>query len=686
MATYYVSNIGNDASLGTSQATAWRTLAKVNDTTFSAGDNILFRRGDTWSVATDTYLACYNNGTSLNRITYGAYGSGALPVLTARHTLAGWNTAGNWTNTSGNTWRYTYGAYGPGRLWINGTEAKNSFSTTVDSNFRWYWDESGAPYYLYVYSTSNPATAFSSMEEAGKVLGATTLVRADYVTLQNLNFQGGFLTVDCEVSDYLIFEDCSIGKDSCGQGLWIITCDNGIIRRCTFDSDHTIFNEAYDDQRSGDGLHLRDSAHTWDIHNNYFKNWGHAGFQPYVETTGANSITDILFHNNYLTAPDISYSKGIDVAGRYDQVDRIDIYNNLFYNSSNENQIAGRNVRFYNNVIDTITGLSYSIETNPGWGHGITIFGSSLQASNPVGIHIFNNTIINCKDGGIGIRDWGTSIKEDNFIRNNLIYNCDTDGGLTTNDHYQLMFDDNANIHQNTWQNNMLYYTGATDSSNLIYYGHDAANDYPKTVAEFNAANGTAGDVISGNLLGVAVNSMFVNYAGHDYHLKLGSPAIGAGRDVSLNFDYDGNVRTVSAPSIGAFEYTGESSTSIPTVTTASITNVSTGTATGGGNVTADGSANITDRGVCWNTSTNPTIANSHTHDSSGTGSFVSSLIGLNPATYYYVRAYATNSVGTGYGSNVNFTTDASGTSVIPYLFNLPNGKYLTYNGKYLFL
>lgn len=94
-----------------------------------------------------------------------------------------------------------------------------------------------------------------------------------------------------------------------------------------------------------------------------------------------------------------------------------------------------------------------------------------------------------------------------------------------------------------------------------------------------------------------------------------------------------------------------------PVVTTASVTGITTTTAQCGGNVTSDGGFTVTARGVCWSTSPTPTIANSKTTDGSGTGVFTSSIIGLTPNTLYYVRAYATNSQGTGYGSARSFTT-----------------------------
>jgi uncharacterized protein (TIGR02145 family) len=76
-----------------------------------------------------------------------------------------------------------------------------------------------------------------------------------------------------------------------------------------------------------------------------------------------------------------------------------------------------------------------------------------------------------------------------------------------------------------------------------------------------------------------------------------------------------------------------------------------------GGNIISDGGALITSRGVCWSTSSNPTIADSKTTDGSGTGIFSSSITGLTTGTTYYSRAYAVNSVGIAYGNEINFTT-----------------------------
>lgn len=95
----------------------------------------------------------------------------------------------------------------------------------------------------------------------------------------------------------------------------------------------------------------------------------------------------------------------------------------------------------------------------------------------------------------------------------------------------------------------------------------------------------------------------------------------------------------------------------IPTLATTAASVITGTTATSGGNVSDDGGTTVIARGVCWSTVSNPTIADSKTTDAGTTGTFTSSITGLSLGTLYYVRAYATNSVGTAYGSQISFTS-----------------------------
>ncbi len=94
-----------------------------------------------------------------------------------------------------------------------------------------------------------------------------------------------------------------------------------------------------------------------------------------------------------------------------------------------------------------------------------------------------------------------------------------------------------------------------------------------------------------------------------------------------------------------------------PTITTTTVSDIATSNAKSGGTIVSNGGDNITVSGVVWSTSTNPTTAlTTKTTNGTVTGSFTSTMAGLAPATTYYVRAYATNSIGTSYGAEESFT------------------------------
>ncbi|HLN21025.1 MAG TPA: hypothetical protein VK213_08040 [Bacteroidales bacterium] len=119
-----------------------------------------------------------------------------------------------------------------------------------------------------------------------------------------------------------------------------------------------------------------------------------------------------------------------------------------------------------------------------------------------------------------------------------------------------------------------------------------------------------------------------------------------------------------------------------PVLSTASVSAIKATSAISGGNITFDGGSTLTERGVCWNTSQNPTIADSKSTDgSSGTGSFTSSISGLTSNITYHVRAYATNSVGTGYGDEKIFTTSATSEYATTLSATNVTSSRATFNG-----
>ena len=98
-----------------------------------------------------------------------------------------------------------------------------------------------------------------------------------------------------------------------------------------------------------------------------------------------------------------------------------------------------------------------------------------------------------------------------------------------------------------------------------------------------------------------------------------------------------------------------------PVLTTTDLSSLTAISVNSGGNITSDGGSPVTAQGVCWSKSQNPTIADSKTTDSAGSNSFTSIITGLSPGSTYYIRAYATNSIGTAYGNQVT-------TKILPIL------------------
>ncbi len=119
----------------------------------------------------------------------------------------------------------------------------------------------------------------------------------------------------------------------------------------------------------------------------------------------------------------------------------------------------------------------------------------------------------------------------------------------------------------------------------------------------------------------------------------------------------------------------------LPQVNTSPVLNISSTGATTGGNVISNGNSLVTSRGVVYSTMVNPTLSNSFTNINAGTGLgiFTSTLTGLIASTRYYVRAYATNSLGTAYGSQLSFNTwslaPCPGT---PTVFDIDGNAYNT--------
>jgi len=174
-ATYYVDPNGSDTNDGLTQASAWKTVAKANASTFAAGDQILFKRGGVWNES----LVPPSSGSSGNPIVFDAYGVGEAPTLTGYFDLS---SAANWSVYSGNVWKaaitspsMTYVLFGwtgssgsPGSVW--GT--KFSSLASVVAPYQFYFSSNT----LYLYSVGNPASYYGSVAAILMANGGSQIV------------------------------------------------------------------------------------------------------------------------------------------------------------------------------------------------------------------------------------------------------------------------------------------------------------------------------------------------------------------------------------------------------------------------------------------------------------------------------------------------------------------------------
>ena len=140
-----------------------------------------------------------------------------------------------------------------------------------------------------------------------------------------------------------------------------------------------------------------------------------------------------------------------------------------------------------------------------------------------------------------------------------------------------------------------------------------------------------------------------------------------------------------------------EAINSLPTLTTNNVINISSSKIISGGNISNNGGLDVTSRGICWSLNEEPTTNDNFLINGSGIGEYSVEILNLESNTDYYARAFATNSLGTSYGNELNFTTlkdityevilfeftpdTGNNTSRLKYQINFNNLNDISING-----
>ncbi len=189
-ATYYVKNSGSDSANGLTDATAWKTIGKVNSQTFSPGDTICFKAGDTWRIPQDAMLQPDSGSAAGGYITYTSYGDGPMPLLLGSVEK---NNTSDWTNTGVNIWATANGSFtlDVGNLIFDNeadTGDKKWSSSDLTAQGDYYYDATLDRVLLY--SAGNPATYYSDIECAVKKY-IIEVANKSYITLEKLDLRYG---------------------------------------------------------------------------------------------------------------------------------------------------------------------------------------------------------------------------------------------------------------------------------------------------------------------------------------------------------------------------------------------------------------------------------------------------------------------------------------------------------------
>jgi len=528
--TFYIDMTnGNDTNNGISITTSWKTINKVNQQSFVAGDSILFKRGETWT-GTRLYIES-NSGTLSNNIVYGAYGEGTKPIISSvvPHSHS-------WINTTGNIWKATNPPTNhPNRILINGIEKlRANIPSELDGiTYYWLFDNLND---LYIYSNTDPNSFTIEYSTDFPII----VGEANFITIRDMDIQGGWTGIFINtLSKNIHLDSLTIGK-YCREGIIISSGssnesdfpENILIDNCLLDAH---FNFDYSsagtysgssDRGSSDGYRAS-SLNTGELKNSFFKNWGHAS----ISLVGTN-VSNVSIHNNYLTSPDICYGGRLSVDDSHNN----EIYNNQIINTSVQSQLNGQYNHYHHNIFNGTTNSPLK-SSNVGTGFEVQGYASDNVIEN-----IYeNNVFVNTEGPGIRISGNNTNEIYDNIIRNNIIYNCGTD---ISGESIIIEEDLFAHTYNNAFQNNLVFNTTTTQTCN---FREDLYN-----VDNFNLQTGTDGYVISNN---ISDDPLFVDI--NDYHLQSSSPCIDAGTITLALFDFDGNAIPYPGnnPDIGIFEF-----------------------------------------------------------------------------------------------------------------------------------
>jgi parallel beta-helix repeat protein len=503
---YYVdASAGNDSNDGRSPTTAWRTIAKVNASSFSPGDSVLFNKGRTWREM----LTPPSSGSAGNPITFAAYGSGPNPIISGSDLLTAWATEGSYYYKA-----VTLGSYvnAVTQTFFDGARLASVGSKGALATGKWWWDAANTRVYIY----DNPA---GHTVEANTKLRALSLTARSYVTFQNLHFTkanqdniGVYSTAGTHVVTDLTF-DHILSDYAFEHGMFDYSPSPYAHNNVTISYSEFAFNNASGIEKNGIGdSWLVDHS---SFHDNSLTNAdAFTGGIRFVASNSNDRATNVTIQYS------VAYNNGTDVAGIVSTAgdglwfDTVGAGCKMVYNLSYNNHDAGI-------LVEGSTGVLIQGNVASGNANGIRFY-NHVQNSK-----VYNNTVYESTSSNILMRGLFGGGDPGGFIANEVKNNISIGSGRSFLADYG-----GENDGTNGSGNVYTYNAFGVQAANFIQWGTSTLSTY----AAFDAAYGTATHSVAGD-------PKFKNAAGGDFSLLNGSPAVDTGTNLGVPYSLDNDPR-----------------------------------------------------------------------------------------------------------------------------------------------
>ena len=493
-ATYHIdATTGSDDNNGLSQNAAWKNIAKINASRFSPGDQILFKRGEVWREQ----LSVPSSGAAGKPITFGAYGTGANPIINGSDIVSTWidEKYPVYFSTTTETKQVFYAG---SRL------SENDGATTAVGKREWDWDNNK----LYINVGEDPTgktVEISQREYTIYIARGINYVTIDGFTLKYANGEN----IHSEGSNINI-QNCNISYAAEKGITWATTAQNVLIYNNSINFNGWGSSDAY-----GSGIFV-------------YKANGSSSNEAYIK---GNSIHNNkyygihLWSNYWVTENNDVYDNGNTAVG----VNAIEIID-----SDNDGYGENNTVRF-NRVWGQIssgpdgTGIAFEDNTSNNIGYYNIVWGCDgpgFSVWRGKDASYFNNV------------SYGNNLNSSHSIRTILAEFAVAATGINEVSNVKIK----NNIAVATQPNTYAIYVGAYAVGST---GLDITNnDWYASAANWYLWNSTTGNNLTlwNGFTGVGtdLNSDPLFVSTSDFHLRSSSPAINAGTNVGLTQDYQG--------------------------------------------------------------------------------------------------------------------------------------------------